>query len=160
MRDTPSFDRSLHEFATVFLRRSVHEFIRSMRGAGLSPSQLSTLMRLHYHGPCPISEVGDDLGVTAAAASQMAERLVQLGLVERTEDAADRRIKRITLTVRGKALIAKGVEARLGWIKSLKPLLHRDEREQAAIVLTRLAEAARSLDPIPLRSSTDPEGRA
>ncbi len=69
----------------VFMRRSMHEFMDSMKDTGLSMPQLTTLIRLHYHGPCPISGIGDDLGVTTAAASQMVDRLVHLGLLDRTE---------------------------------------------------------------------------
>ncbi|HET7011703.1 MAG TPA: MarR family transcriptional regulator [Anaerolineales bacterium] len=146
MPDSAQFEKSLRAFAAVFLRRSVHEFIRSMKDVGLSPSQLQTLMRLHHHGPCPITEVGDDLGVTAAAASQMAERLVQLGLIERSEDVDDRRVKRIRLTPEGRAIVAKGVEARVAWIKGLKRFLDPSEQAQAVAVLARLTEAAQELD--------------
>ena len=146
MAEPASFERSLRAFAGVILRRSVHEFIRSMKEAGISPSQLNTLMRLHYQGSCPISEVGDELGVSAAAASQMAERLVQLGFIERSEDSDDRRIKRIRLTSVGKAMVARGIEARVSWIKGLKQFLGPEEQAEASAVLARLTEAVRALE--------------
>jgi len=117
-----------------------------MKEGGLSPSQLNTLMRLHYRGPCPISEVGDDLGVTAAAASQMVERLVQQGLIERGEDPQDRRLRPIRLTADGKALIARGVEARVSWIESLRDAFGPKERAGVTEMLTRLTQAVRNLD--------------
>jgi DNA-binding MarR family transcriptional regulator len=127
----------------------MREFIRTLKDAGLSPSQLNTLMRLHYRGPCPISEVGDDLGVTTAAASQLVERLVQQGLIERGEDPADRRVRRIRLTPQGKALIARGVEARVGWVGGLMGVIPVEEQSHAADVLRRLTGAARALDAEP-----------
>ncbi len=146
MANRPTLESALREFAAVFMRRSVHEFIRTMKEGGLSPSQLNTLMRLHYRGPCPISEVGDDLGVTAAAASQMVERLVQQGLIERGEDPQDRRLRPIRLTSHGKALIARGVEARVAWMESLRDAFGPKEHAQATKLLTRLTQAVRDLD--------------
>jgi len=151
-----SLERALREWAHVFMRRSVHEFIRAMKDAGLSPSQLSTLMRLHYHGPCPISEVGDDLGVTTAAARPMVERLVQQGLIERSEDPEDRRVRPIRLTPQGKALVGRGIEARLAWMQGLQDALAPKEQAQASRILGRLTEAARHLTDADAREAGTP----
>ena len=156
MTASDSLERALREWAHVFMRRSVHEFIRAMKDAGLSPSQLSTLMRLHYHGPCPISEVGDDLGVTTAAASQMVERLVQQGLIERSEDPEDRRVRPIRLTPQGKALVGRGIEARLAWMQGLQDALAPKEQAQASRILGRLTEAARHLTDADAREAGTP----
>ena len=64
-----------------------------MEETGLSFSQINILMRLLHGGNTGVSEVGSQLGVTNAAASQAVDRLVQLGLIERTEDPDDRRAK-------------------------------------------------------------------
>jgi len=144
--DASSFEGALRAWAAVFLRRSVREFMRTMKDAGLSASQLNTMMRLHYRGSCAISEVGDDLGVTPAAASQMVERLVQQGLIERGEDPQDRRLRPIRLTPHGKALIARGVEARVAWIEGLRDALPLKEQSRAAQILERLTEAVRHLE--------------
>ena len=80
MPTTEQFTRAFHEWSEVFMRRSMRDFKRFMDDSGLSPSQINALMRLHYRGKCGVSDIGEHLGVTNAAASQMVDRMVQLGL--------------------------------------------------------------------------------
>ena len=48
----------------------------------------------------PIHEIADSLRLSVGAAGRNIDRLVREGLVDRQEDSADRRIKRISLTAR------------------------------------------------------------
>lgn len=48
-----------------------------------------------------VSEVGEALGTGKAAASLLVDRLVQVGLVDRTEDPVDRRRTVVRLTTEG-----------------------------------------------------------
>lgn len=68
MSISEQLDPALREWVKVFIRRSMHEFHRSQKAFGLSSGQLRTLTRLHFHGDCQVSDQGDDLGLTAAAA--------------------------------------------------------------------------------------------
>lgn len=159
MGSSQRFEAAVRGWASVFMRRSVHEFILAMKDSGLSSSQLNTLMRLHYRGPCPVTGIGDDLGVTPAAASQIVERLVSLNLIERTEDLRDRRVKQVTLTPQGRRLVARGIEARLGWVSELYRLIDSDEMPATIAALERLTNAAGSLEreaSLPVTSSRTP----
>lgn len=49
-------------------------------------------------------ELGECLGVSAPTASGLVDRLVEKGLLERVDDAADRRIRRLHITDSGMAL--------------------------------------------------------
>ncbi len=82
-----SFSEVMGEWAEVFMHRSFRDFKRFMDDAGLSPSQANALMRLYHGELCGVSDIGGHLGISNAAASQMVERLVQMGLLERTEDS-------------------------------------------------------------------------
>ena len=81
--------------------RSMRDFTTFMRNSGLSMPQVSALFRLYYQGQCGVTDIADHLDVTSAAASQMIERLVQQGLLERSEDPNDRRVKQIDLSPAG-----------------------------------------------------------
>lgn len=140
------FPQVLHEWAEVFMRRSMRDFKRFMDDSGLSPSQVHTLMRLYHSGGCGVSDIGGQLGVTNAAASQMIDRLVQAGFVARAEDPADRRAKQITLAQEGRALVENGIEARRRWMEDLTCTLTAEEQETIASALTLLTEAARRLE--------------
>ena len=69
----------------------MQEFHRSQRDYCLSAGQLRTLTHLHFQGVHQVSDIGDDLGVTTAAASQLVDRLVNMHLLKRTEDPDDQR---------------------------------------------------------------------
>ncbi len=89
------FDHVLRQWSEVFMGRSMRDFSAFMRNSGMSMPQVSLLYRLYYRGQCGVTEIADHLAVTSPAASQMVERLVQQGLLERNEDPNDRRAKQV-----------------------------------------------------------------
>jgi DNA-binding MarR family transcriptional regulator len=117
-----------------------------MDESGLSASQVSTLLRLYHCQVCGVSEIGEHLGVTNPAASQLIERLVQQGLLKRAEDPHDRRARQLSLTPQGRALIENGIEARRRWMERLTEALTPEEQETIAGALILLTQAARKLE--------------
>ena len=126
------------------MHRSMRDFRKFMDETGLSFSQINILMRLNHAGNSGVSEIGDQLGITNAAASQAVDRLVHLGLIKRTEDPDDRRAKKLALTPDGRALIEKGIEVRSQWVEGLTGALSPDEQSLIISALTLLTAAARS----------------
>jgi DNA-binding MarR family transcriptional regulator len=141
------FNQVLQNWTEVFMRRSMREFVQFSKSSGLSMGQLSTLFRLYHRGGCGVSDIGEDLGVTNAAASQMIDRLVQQGLIQRAEDPNDRRVKSLTLTQKGRALVEESIAARRRWMEELTQTLSPQEQEAIIQGLTLLTEAALSLEP-------------
>lgn len=96
---------------------------RAWRKTGREPSfsQFKTLMMLRHHGPSSIKLLAEALAISSAATSEMIERLVEQGLVDRRQDPADRRRVVVSLTrhaikgvERHEALIHKRLAAVLG----------------------------------------------
>jgi DNA-binding MarR family transcriptional regulator len=133
----------IRKWSEVFMHRSMRDFKRFMDATALSFSQINILMRLVHGGSTGVSEIGSQLGVSNAAASQAVDRLVLLDLIERTEDPEDRRAKRLVLTQKGRTLIEEGVEARSKWIESLTDALTPEQQNMIISALTLLTEAAR-----------------
>jgi DNA-binding MarR family transcriptional regulator len=75
-----------------------------------------------------VKELGDSLGLSLAAISRAADGLVQRGLVTRTEDSEDRRIKRLRLTDAGHDLVQKLIQSRLAGIEEFVATLSPKER--------------------------------
>jgi DNA-binding MarR family transcriptional regulator len=140
------FTQVLREWSEVFMRRSMTDFKRFMDDSGLSPSQASTLMRLHHAGACGVSDIGAHAGISNAASSQMIDRLVGMDLIQRREDPADRRNKIIELSPQGRELIEQGIEARRLWIEELTTALSPEEQQAIVHALTLLTQAARHLE--------------
>ena len=142
MSSTKVLTEVIRDWSEVFMHRSMRDFRRFMDETGLSFSQINILMRLVHGKSTGVSEIGEQLGVTNAAASQAVDRLVQLDLIERTEDPEDRRAKRLALTQKGRVLIEKGIEARSKWIEGLTDALTPEQQNMIISALTLLTEAA------------------
>jgi DNA-binding MarR family transcriptional regulator len=74
---------------------------RCAEQCGLSIVQASALLQID--GSMSMREVATRLGGHASNATGLADRLAARGLVERHDDAADRRVKRVSLTSAGAA---------------------------------------------------------
>ncbi len=78
-----------------------------MQDLELSFSQMGTLFHLRAHGSLTVSALAERAHLSLPAASQLVERLVQRGLLARSEDPSDRRQKRVVLTGAGEALLER-----------------------------------------------------
>ncbi len=136
----------LREWMDVFMHRSMRGWAQFAKSTGLSMPQLSILMQLHYKGACGLSEISERFDVSAAAASQLADKLVQSGHIERTEDPNDRRAKLLRLSPSGEELVNDGVEERYRWMEDLSTGLSADDRAKVLEALTILTRAAQQLN--------------
>lgn len=64
----------------------------------LSGAQLTTLTAIREHPGLSLKDLAERTGVSPPSASAMVDKLVEMGLVERGSNAADRREIRISLT--------------------------------------------------------------
>ena len=74
--------------------------------AGLKPSMVMELLRLHASGPMTITELAESLQRTHSATSQKVAAMRTAGLV-RTTTGADARTRKITLTAKARRIIGK-----------------------------------------------------
>lgn len=144
MQSSKQLSEVIRDWAEVFMHRSGRDFKRFMDTTGLSFSQVNILMRLFHGGSAGVSEIGEQMGITNAAASQAVDRLVQMGLVVRAEHPQDRRAKRLELAPKGRELIQKGIRARIQWIEGVTDTLTPDQQNMIVSALTLLTEAARA----------------
>lgn len=140
---------ALRKWVEVFMGHSMHNMMVYSKGVGLSMAQLGALMRIRRQGTLAVSEIGQEIGVTNAAASQLLERLVQQGVVSRSEDPHDRRVKQIGLTPKGQKILEAGLEARQAWLKDVADTLTPAEQTQVAAALQLLTEKAAQLEALP-----------
>jgi len=142
MPDADPFVVTLQEWIEVSKDRWIREFIRYSRESGLSMSQLGALFHIHSRGSSGVTELGDHLGVTSAAASQMLERLVQQGLILRSIDPSDRRVKQIVLTDKGLQVLQESMRIRQMWLYDLSEALPHLEKEAITVALNVLIDRA------------------
>ena len=133
-----------HAGLEYVLARMIQDFMQFMQETGLSRPQIHALLHIYHAGECPVSEIGDLSDASPAAASQLVERLVRQGLVERTEDPANRRMKIVRLTPRSLDLIRRGVASN-PFLGDLMARLTDRQRKTVYAAFNYLAEAARQL---------------
>jgi len=142
---TDSFVAMLEEWINVSMHQSMRNFLSYARKSGLSMSHIGALFHIHREGKCGVTELGNHLDVTSAAASQMLERLVQQELILRTEDPEDRRGKQIVLTDKGNRVLEEGIRARQRWLDDLTETLSDGEKETIMGALNILIDNTRNL---------------
>jgi DNA-binding MarR family transcriptional regulator len=103
----------------------------------LTLSQLRALFTLACgdHAPA-LSELAGDIGLSVPATGRAIDALVRAGLVSRTEDPDDRRVKRLALTPAGDELLARMGDARREGLRQVAEQLDDDARAAFAHALS------------------------
>ncbi|MGP8059550.1 MAG: MarR family winged helix-turn-helix transcriptional regulator [Acidimicrobiales bacterium] len=105
-------------------------------------TQYRTLVVLASRGPQSLINLAEAINVTSPTATRMADRLVRKGLIARRHEQGDRRLIRLTLTARGKALVDAVTARRRSEIASLMSAIPADQKLALVDSLRRLAAAA------------------
>ena len=145
MSHIPQFEDALLAWSRFFMRRSMQGFTHWMSNNDLSRSQMGALMHLHHHANCPVTHIGKELDVSTPAASQLVDRLVKMGLVNRVDDPDDARVRLVVLNEAGKSLLEEGFRARQEWMLELGDPLSAEEQTAIAQSLHTLMSAAKPL---------------
>ena len=145
MSGQEAFIEALRNWMEESMHRSMHAFIRHNRKSSLSLSQISSLFRLYHHGACPVNDLADHLGITMAAVSQLLAPLEENGLILRTEDRTDRRVKRIALTEKGTRRVQESMLARHAWLDDMAALLTAEEKDQILTAINLMNKHAGQL---------------
>ncbi len=143
--DNTELEAAVRDWTAMFVRMWMHDTNNFTRTTGLSFGQMNLMLHIHYRGPCEVSGVSDLMQMTPAGASQMVERLVQQGLVERCEVPGDRRVRLVRLTDQGKLMVGDCIQAHDHWVKDLSASFEPDQREAITRLLTRMTETASRL---------------
>lgn len=140
---------TMQEAFAIFRRRMMGNLYAYARDKGLTMGQFGAMLHVAHRGGCGVSDIGTDLGITNSAASQMLERLVQLKLIVRSENPADRRSKQIELTNDGRQILQEGSLANQTWLESLAQSMTVEEQEVVRNALAILITRARQLEESP-----------
>jgi DNA-binding MarR family transcriptional regulator len=104
--------------------------------------QVLLLNKLGNVGESTLSAMADLMRMSPPSISQMIDRLVEIGLVARAEDQADRRRKRIGLTPKSQRLLERLYEARsadyLAGIATLSQRVRGDLARALAAAISEL----------------------
>jgi DNA-binding MarR family transcriptional regulator len=102
---------------------------------GLSLVAAATLADLDRRGPRRITELAETQGVTQPAMTGLVGRLAGGGLVERAPDPADRRGVLVTVTAKGRSVLAARRRARAEALAELLDGLDADDHAALAAAM-------------------------
>jgi DNA-binding MarR family transcriptional regulator len=103
-------ETNIHETSKLFftLLYNVQRTTKAdWQSLDLTMAQLKVFLTLNFEGEMPISKLAQTLDISHSTASHLVERLVQAGLVERIEHAADRRYTLARLTFQGAMMVQR-----------------------------------------------------
>jgi len=146
MTDSLQISKSLRQWVDMTTHRSMRGQASYVKSLGFSMPQFFMLIQVFYKKQCGISDLSGHMEITTAAASQMVEKLVQSGLLERTEDPNDRRAKQVTLSPKGRELIESSINERFRWVDELVGSLSAKEKNVVVEALGILTEKAKELE--------------
>ena len=116
----------------AFFRHRLRKFLRfserAARQCGITPQQHQLMLGVAGFtgaGTASISEIAEFLQEKHNSVVGLVDRAVQSGLVERAEDAADRRVVVVSLTGRGEEILSR------------LALLHREELKRLRLEFRR-----------------------
>jgi DNA-binding MarR family transcriptional regulator len=119
--------------------------LRQEAGEDLSPSQAAALATIDRHGPLTPSELAGRERIQRPTATRLIARLLEVGLVDRTQDPVDRRSFVVALTPAGRALLARVRIRKDAYLARRLRDLDAGERatlDRAAAILERVLEEA------------------
>jgi MarR family transcriptional regulator, organic hydroperoxide resistance regulator len=146
MTSSSKLIQTIRQFMDFAMHHSMRERVHFAKATGLSMPQFGILMQLHYRGNCGVSDIGERFDITNAAASQLVDKLVQSGLIQREENPNDRRAKLLNLTDKGNKLIQQGIEGRYRWVDQLAAKLTAEERAKVDEALQIMTQTAKELE--------------
>jgi DNA-binding MarR family transcriptional regulator len=126
----------------VFLHKHCNSDLFEAVGAlELTLTQIKLLHHLEEAiAPITLKEGAELVKVSLPAASRMVDDLVRRGFAERHEDLEDRRMKRVSLTDDGRAVIRRLNAARLNGLQEFTENLTESERALIQPALEKLLE--------------------
>jgi DNA-binding MarR family transcriptional regulator len=131
-------------FAHLFLYDRGNQ-LRVIEESGLSMTQCKALLELGGLGhretrSWQVSDLAERFGVSVPSMSRAVDALVKAKLATRVEDPADRRVRRVKITARGKELVDTLVTVRQAGMEAFAATLTASQRRKIDLAVDSLME--------------------
>ena len=120
---------------------SMRETLHLSHTHNLTMAMMTVLHVVGFEGKQTMTALSEQTGLSTSAMSHLLQRLVEQGLLERQDDAADRRVRRVALTSAGTALLSQMMRLRFADLRaSVAPLSERTMKLLGVAVGEAVAE--------------------
>jgi len=113
--------------------------------SGIDDTDFRILEALLNKGPLPVNTIGPKVFLTPGSISTAVDRLVERSLVSRVESPEDRRVRIVSLTAKGRALIAPVFRKHAAEIKRIFADASPKELRALETALKKLGKRAEKL---------------
>jgi DNA-binding MarR family transcriptional regulator len=137
----------LKHFREIYIQAK-SELKDNVKKTGLSGSQLWIMQQIYNFNGISNSELAKNLTLHVSTCSILVNKLIKKGLVEKVRSSTDERKIVLTITSKGKQLMAKAPKSPEGAIPSTLKKLNIEELEELNTVLTKFAKKMKVLNKI------------
>jgi DNA-binding MarR family transcriptional regulator len=130
----------LNGFSDVMSLLMIDHYQKQISELELTLPQAQVL-RVLRHGPVPTGQLASELRISAPAITQLTDRLIRKGLIERRAAADDRRCVIVALSERGARLVNQFRKRRCDIFRHALADLSEADRKQVIEVLRRVVAA-------------------
>jgi DNA-binding MarR family transcriptional regulator len=133
--------QALQEFLTRLFCGVEADALDGVPISDLTFTQFKTILILRsQERALSVHDLADVLGLSLAATGRSVDKLVQAGLVHRREDEHDRRVKRVTLTDEGHAVVETHIGGKENHVRAFVRKLPADLRTQLVEALSPILQ--------------------
>ncbi|MBY0360182.1 MAG: MarR family transcriptional regulator [Candidatus Obscuribacterales bacterium] len=115
---------------------------RSIASLDMSGTDFGILEALLHKGPLPVNTIGKKILLTSGSITTAVDRLEERGLVERIDDASDRRVRLVRLTASGTKLIKAAFMQHQKHLEKAMSHLNKEEQRNLLSLLKKLGQGA------------------
>lgn len=144
----------LDSFADAVARLLIEHHQKQLGELDLTLPQAQAL-RILQRGACPTGALATELRISAPAVTQLTDRLIRKGLIERQTAVNDRRCVMVALSAKGRQLVEQ-FRSRRGQVFGAA-LEHLDETEQEQFV-GALEKVIKALQKVELKEHSNSQG--
>ena len=137
----PPFGRALFRV----IRSIVFDDVPVPELDALPLAQLRLLWTIRHYGEETMKDFSERLGVTQSTVTQLADRLVKRGLIDRSSDPTDRRVVRLHLSTYGLEILERAEAAKSQLLEEIWEALDPEEQTEVLQGLETLASCAEAV---------------
>ncbi len=122
------------------VRKKITKITLAEMDAEITPNHFEIIRLLEEEGTLHPTEIGKRLQIAKAQMTKLVDKLVELGIVERKIDTADRRTHNITLTSQARVMLEKHKQKIVEAVREIMSNLSDEEIDNLSISLRKLQE--------------------
>ncbi len=134
---------SLGKWISIIYRYA-HAFLdKKLAHANVSSGLVPFIYHIFRSAGLSQDELSEMIGIDKTTTARAIKTLVNLGYVSRNRDRVDKRIYRLYLTIKGRALIPEIKQVMTEWTSVISHGLSQEDKSQLQQTLRRMAENAK-----------------